>query len=270
MYDVLGRRAYHTAEFSWVRNRWGAELYLSPFYHIDRRILAFGTYDEDLHLMLERLLEPGMICMDIGANLGEMAMHMAAKVGVNGRVYAFEPVSAVRERLQRHVERNRVERIVKVVSIALSNQTGTARIHFADTAADNQGLGSLVHADTDSLPLAKEVATMTLDDFVARERIGRIDLMKVDIQGAELLLLEGGMSVFKTLSPDLLIEISPKDLRHARSDSRALVEKIEQYGYAVYHIARGCIGDRIDATTIEPTFHAPNVFCTKRAVPAVN
>ncbi len=268
MCDRLGRLAYSKPEFAWVRNRWGAELYLTPFYHIDRNILAFGCYDPDLHRLLEQLLRPGMVCMDVGANLGEMTIHMAARVGSDGVVYSFEPVSRVRERLRKHVERNRVETIVRIIPAALSNQTGRTQIHCADASADNQGLASIVQPGSNALPLTEEVETMRLDDFVAREGVRRIDLMKVDIQGAEPFLLEGGARVFQTLSPDLLIEISPKDLRHARETSRDLIAKIEAYGYSVYRTRRGRIGDRIRAARVGTSFHAPNVFCTKRSHPA--
>lgn len=270
IYDLVGRRAYPEPNFQWVRNRWGSELLLSSFYHIDRNILIFGTYDENLHLMIETLLKPGMVCMDVGANLGEMTLHMAARVGPGGRVYAFEPVSSVRERLQAHVERNGVGATVKILPLALSNQTGRTRIHFATATADNQGLASIVNADETRLPLAEEVATTTLDEFVAREEIARLDLMKIDIQGAEPLLFAGATTTLRTLSPDLLIEISPRDLQHSRSSGKDLIHLIESHGYETYLVVKGRIGSRIHSATLVPSFHATNVFCTKRPAATAN
>src|SRR5678815_6117672 len=89
IYDLLARRAFDHAEFQPYTNRWGDRLLLSHFYHIDRNILNFGTYDPDLHLAFERLIKPGMIVFDVGANLGEMALHMARLVGTEGQVWAF-------------------------------------------------------------------------------------------------------------------------------------------------------------------------------------
>src|SRR6185295_9346680 len=124
IYDYVGRRAYPTPEFSWRRNRWGSELCLSPSFHIDRNIIAFGCYDLDLHRLLERLVRPEMICLDVGANLGEMTLQMAQKTGAGGRVYAFEPFPAAYERLKNHIQRNSLEKIVRAFPLALSNRAG--------------------------------------------------------------------------------------------------------------------------------------------------
>jgi FkbM family methyltransferase len=167
MYDFLGRRAYPAPEYSWRRNRWGSELLLSPSFHIDRNIINFGCYDENLHHTLERLVQPGMICFDVGANLGEMALHMATKTGTSGRVYAFEPVPAVFERLTAHVQRNKLGAIVRALPLALSNRSGTAMINAPTPTQDNQGLGSLVNRDAQLAPLSTEINTTTLDEFAA-------------------------------------------------------------------------------------------------------
>jgi hypothetical protein len=84
IYDILGRRIFTKPEFAWHRNRWGDELFLSPYYDIDRQILIFGTYDPDLHAIIEHLVKPGMICCDIGANIGEVALHLAHRVQPGG------------------------------------------------------------------------------------------------------------------------------------------------------------------------------------------
>src|SRR4051794_596798 len=145
VYDILGRRAFARPEFKWSRNRWGHELHLSPYYHIDRNILILGTYDLALHLALERLLKPGMVALDVGANLGEMALHMGALVGKEGRVYAFEPAPPTYGRLVEHVERNGLGEVVTPLAVALSDRTGTLELAYPDAATDNQGLASVAN-----------------------------------------------------------------------------------------------------------------------------
>jgi FkbM family methyltransferase len=264
IYTFLGRRAFLEPQFEWRRDCWGLELRLAPFYHIDRDIIVFGCYDPDLHAAIERLVQPGMICMDIGSNLGEMALHMARRVGVAGCVYAFEPVSAVFARLQEHTQRNKLDAIVKPCRLALSNANGSLEIACADSRADNQGLGSIVNRDNAAVALRESVETQTLDSFAARHNITRIDFMKVDIQGAEYFLLEGGARVFSELGPDLLIEISPEDLRQCGKNTRDLCVKLEAYGYTIFELRRGQPGRRIDGSTVAPDFHAINVYCTKK------
>jgi FkbM family methyltransferase len=265
MYDWLGRLAHPVPEFQWRRNRWGDELNLSPHYHIDRNILIFGTYDADLHEAIETLVQPGMVCFDVGANLGEVALHMARRAGPAGEVHAFEPAPPIYERLRLHVERNRLQGVVHAHPMALSDRTGPCTIAFPAAAQDNQGLGSIVNLGPKSGAARATASAMTLDDFVVNHGLTRLDLMKVDIQGGEPALLRGGRRTLTELGPDLLMEISPEDLRAAGSDSRELCRMVEEYGYRIHHLAGGRVGQRIDVKDVAPSFAATNVYCTRAA-----
>lgn len=266
LYDILGRLANETPEYQWFRNRYGSELWLSPFYHIDRRILIFGAYDLDMHSVIDSKVKTGMTCFDIGANLGEVALHLASKVGPSGKVYAFEPVKGVYERLTLHVKHNNVNQIVETHQIALSNRSGIAEIGFADSLEDNQGLGSLVNQSNKHVTLHAEVLTMTIDEFVEQHRIRQIHFMKMDVQGAEMFILEGGKYTFSTLSPDLLLEVSPEDLRGVSKTSLDLLRAIEAYGYTINEIKNGKVGPVLDISKEGPSFAASNVFCTKQSL----
>lgn len=263
LYDWLGRLAHKDAQFEWFKNRWGAHLFLSPHYHIDRNILVFGCYDEDLHLAVESLLKPGMVCMDVGAHFGEVALHMAMKVGATGEVYAFEPEPSLYERLIKHAERNEKKMRICTVPAALNDRTGSATLYAASEDEDNQGLGSLMNSRP-QLRRQVVVQTTTLDAFVKQQKIERIDLIKVDIQGAEIRFLRGGHETFRKFSPDLLIEFSPDDLKASGKTSRDLYEVLETYGYQLFRMKQGEIGARIEDKTIKPNFSATNVYCTKQ------
>jgi hypothetical protein len=111
MYDWLARYAYKKPVFSWIKDEWGCEMRLAPYYYLDRQIIAFGSYERDLHLYLEQFLKPGMVVLDIGANIGSMALHMARCVGLTGKVLAFEPAPLVCARLHENVIRNNLSEI---------------------------------------------------------------------------------------------------------------------------------------------------------------
>ncbi len=191
IYNFLGRAAFQSPEFAWYKDRWGNELYLSPYYFGDRYIVVTGTYDASLNMLIERMVQPGMVCMDVGANIGHIALHMARRVGTIGRVYAFEPISGICALLRDNVSRNKLEDIVTVEEIALSQENGTAIMAYADPGKENQGMGSLVNLENEVATLKQEVRTCALDSFIHERNIGRLDFIKVDIQGAELLFLEG-------------------------------------------------------------------------------
>jgi FkbM family methyltransferase len=205
-----------------------------------------------------------MACFDVGANLGEVALHMARRVHPGGQVHAFEPAPPIFERLRLHVERNRLQAVLHAHPIALSDRTGPCTIAFPSADQDNQGLGSIVNLGLKSGAARATASATTLDEFVAGRGLTRLDLMKVDIQGGEPALLRGGRRTLTELGPDLLMEISPEDLRAAGSDSRELCRMLEEYGYRIHHLKGGRIGSRIRADDVTPGFAATNVYCTRR------
>lgn len=223
VYQALARCAYTRPDFRWTRNRWGHELYLSPHYHLDFEIISFGTYDPSLHQFIERHVQPGMYCADVGANLGEMALHLGQRVGPGGRVFAFEPVPHVFRRLSDNIFRNHLQTTVHARQIALLNQQTTVLIGHPAEDAFNQGLGSIVNADRMASFRQTAVVGTTLDDFVNQEQMPRLDFMKLDIQGAEYLLLDGARETLARYAPDFVMEVSPLDLAPAGLTSRDLL-----------------------------------------------
>jgi FkbM family methyltransferase len=205
--------------------------------------------------------------MDVGANLGEMTLHMANKVHPGGAVYSFEPVPHVYQRLIAHIARNGYDDRVYPFDLALSNANGPIDLAFSDEGADNQALGSIVNTCREGLTQRVRVRGCTLDSFVAQHRIPSIDFMKIDIQGAEWFLLEGGSRVFSDIGPDLLIEVSPLDLNEIGKNSRQLAQLIESFGYRIFTLnTDGRPGHQLLASAVDKGFSASNVLCTKRHI----
>ena len=188
---------------------------LSSHIHLDRHIIAFREYDKELHLALELCVKPGMTCLDIGANIGSVSLHMSKLVGESGRVHAFEPVPPIFERLIGNVKKNQLSDVIQAQQIALSNYDGTAEIRYADALTENQGMGSVVRTEEKGLTMSVNVPTKTLDSFVAEHAVDNIDIIKMDCQGAEVFILEGGRKTFLDFSPDMFVEVSPIDLSYA-------------------------------------------------------
>jgi FkbM family methyltransferase len=157
-----------------------------------------------------------------------------------------------------------LEKIVDVRGIALSDREGTAKMSIAPEGVSNQGQGSLVNQSYKQLSVQCEVPTQTIDAFVASEKIERIDLMKVDIQGAEPLLLAGGKHVFGTMSPDLMMEVSPEDLVGMGRTSRDLLRQVEDYGYSIFTLTPdGRPSGRVRWSEVDENADFSNIYCTK-------
>lgn len=156
-----------------------------------------GTYEPHVQDALVRLLRPGMTFWDVGAHAGFFTFLAARLVGPDGSVLAVEPLAENRHRLQRGVELNAFSNIA-VESFAVGGSVGTQQFH----AHASTSMGSIV-ADADS-PEAPSVRVRTLDDL---GRSGSPDLVKIDVERAEIDVLTGGLELLAKGSK-MIVELS--------------------------------------------------------------
>jgi FkbM family methyltransferase len=171
------------------------------------------------------LLRPGMVVIDVGANIGMYAMLSARAVGPKGKVFAFEPVPEIYRRLTHNLA---ISGIVNVVPncIALSDTAGTARFYLGH----NESTGSLFRAKTSA---TIEVPTETLDGFLDRCGVSRVDAVKLDTEGAETRIVRGMSRLLSRPDrPILFVEHNFNALLAAGSSADELFAAIVQYGYA--------------------------------------
>jgi FkbM family methyltransferase len=265
IYNFLAKAGFKKPELKWHRDKWGNEMLLSPYYSIDRKIISAGHYDNALNNLIENIIKPGSICMDIGANIGHITLHIARKVAPSGLVFAFEPAPNIFYKLQQNIQRNNLEGLIIANQLALSNNNSTTLLAYPNDFAENQGLGSIVNINNELVKKKLIIHTKTIDSFVQENSIKKLDFLKIDIQGAEILLLEGGIKTFTVFSPDLAIEISPTDLKCFNKNSKDLTKILSEYKYNIFEInTNGSIGKRIDFNKISSDFNATNIYCTKK------
>lgn len=160
--------------------------------------LYFGgpLYEPETSAYLARSLGPGQVFVDIGANHGYFSILAAALVGENGRVVAFEPNPRVFRQLQAHVALNHFDNRVTLVASALADAPGEAKLYVSQDDW-NSGLSSLTPAasalEGGSLSESHTVVVCvdTFDKWLASSGLDRIDLMKIDVEGAEHKVLAG-------------------------------------------------------------------------------
>jgi FkbM family methyltransferase len=264
MYHWLARRAFPDApaadRFRWHRDRFGHRFRVHPYYLIDRNIVAFGSHEPELLAYLAGAVRPGSVCIDAGANFGAVTMLLAGAVGPSGRVHAFEPVPAVRARLVEHVAANGFDAIVAVHEEALAAENGTATFHVAADAEFNQGLGSLLHASRPGEMSEIPVRTLRLDDFVERAKLERLDWIKMDVQGAEPLLLAGARRVLERFRPSLVLEVAAGELAVIGCSPRDLLADLERGGYRLFELDHSRRGRPISADGVPPHYRAEAVL----------
>ena len=183
------------------------------------------------------LLPSGGVAIDIGASIGLWSL-LAAERRPDARIHAFEPVPEVAAHCERHVALNGLETIVLNVA-AVGAEDGVAPFYAIRTA--NTGASSLIARRFPADEIA--VPVVTLDSYVERARLDRVDVLKVDVEGAERLVFVGGR---RTLSrddaPAIFFEVDERLCAAAGTTPREVKQTLVDYGYGIFTWRRGAFG----------------------------
>ena len=195
-----------------------------------RTLITFGTYEPFETRIFQSLLRPGMVVADIGANIGYYSLISAKAVGDSGRVFAFEPDPRNYDLLLRSIQANGYTNVVPR-KMALSDKKGSITLYADSLNAGNSSLGqSNIQREGGSY----EVETDTLDSFILAEGKGRkIDLIKMDVQGAEGMVLEGARGLLTNGSLALMMEFEPDKLQALSADPAELLRRLRGFGFRV-------------------------------------
>ena len=228
--------------------------------HMQSQIFWYGYYSRDIVLAMNKLLKPGMVVVDVGANIGEISLVAAQRVGAAGRVFAFEPMPALHQKLTFNLSRNGLNQVVPVRK-GLSDKTGVAPIYFAESlfsdGTKHEGLGTL-YPSGQRAGLAGEIELTTLDSFCAESQLSRLDLVKVDVEGAELDVLRGGERTLARFRPHLILEVQRETAQSGGHEAKDILQFLEPLGYAFFTIGR-----KARLYPLQPDNLAPfqNVLC---------
>jgi FkbM family methyltransferase len=160
-------------------------------------------YEPELR-WFERALGDGMVVIDGGANLGIYTVLASRLVGAAGRVLSFEPGAGSFVHLERNIALNRASN-VSAINKALSDRCGTALLYH------NLGwpIAYALAADDGAATAYEEVETTTIDAEVQGAGLGRVDLIKLDVEGAEEAALHGAHETLRRHRPTVLFELNP-------------------------------------------------------------
>jgi FkbM family methyltransferase len=224
---------------------------------MNRAMFLYGAFEISETRLVQALLGPGMTFVDIGANIGYYTLVAARVVGEMGLVHCFEPNRPMRLRLEENVQRNAFRNVV-VHPEAVARFTGQVEF-FASTWDANQGISSLLPGS--GRGEMQQVPSISYDDFVAGLGTRRVDLIKMDIEGAELLAIEGGrQALARADAPGLIFEAD--DLAPVGAVLHALGYKIRRLHYT---LQSGL--ELPDAETpmesLFSSYEAPNYFAAK-------
>jgi FkbM family methyltransferase len=195
--------------------------------------MAVGLYELDTARLIHRLLKPDSWLVDVGANLGYYTL-LAAKWAPAGRVDAFEPDPINRQRLEAHLRENNFADRVRIHPIAASSQSGEIELIHPQAAGANHGMASFYKSLTGE-GQTFTVPTGRLDDALD----GVPDLIKIDVEGSELYVIEGMQKILSSASPPkLIIEHNPISCAAAGYRPGDIFKKLHDFQarYRVYWI----------------------------------
>ena len=213
-------------------------------------ILNFGRYEAQDAELLMRLARPTMNVFDVGANIGWYALNFA-RCAPSIQVYAFEPVLETYRMLVRNTQLNLASN-VHPFHLGLSNQTGTVTFYIPPGGADNASAANLSGRDD---VLQQQCPVTTLDEFVRQQGL-RVDLLKCDVEGAELFVLQGGRTVIPRDRPVIFVEMLRKWCAPFHYHPNEILQLLREFGYRCF-TANGPGAkefEQMDDSTVETNF----------------
>lgn len=230
--EKYGARLGETAPLT-ARLPNGAHVFCDLREQIPRIIYFEGVYERSEAYVFQRLLQPGWTVIDAGANLGQYTLLAASAVGPHGSVHSFEPVPSTAGLLRQNVAANGFGRI-HLVEAALWHEAATLRLGLEEQNAFTSG-GFSVGARGGTRPLAREVSApaVVFDEYAAAHGLERVDLIKMDIEGAEYFALQGMRRVLHRDHPLILMEVC-----------RAYAERLDYRLSDVWKLLAGELGYR--------------------------
>jgi FkbM family methyltransferase len=200
--------------------------------YIQRRIAFFGLFEPNLTYFISSVLKPGDVFIDVGANIGYFTMLAAKCVGASGKVYAIEASPSTYDLLIANLRLNGVKN-VEAINMAVTDKECHVRIQSNDTR--NIGANS-VHIVSSGA--ADSVVGRPLQDIVA-PNLGRARFIKIDVEGAENLILPSILDYFVQLDSDTIIvsEIAKKNAHLIEfAKAKGFTIRALRNNYAISHL----------------------------------
>ncbi len=223
-----------------------------------------GNYEWQVRRVFEDIVKPGDVIVDAGAHIGWHTLLLSRLVGEEGKVFAFEPDPENFAVLEKNAEVNEIDNIT-LENKAISNANGSVLLHLSE---ENTGDHRIYSSESHRESIIVE--TVRLDDYFGPKEI---DLVKMDIQGAEVEALFGMKSLFEYETLKLVIEFWPYGIRRSGFVPDEFIDLLRDYKFRLFDISNKQAINRRVLLQIYDTFRGSpgkvyftNLFCTRQKV----
>lgn len=213
--------------------RFGIRMRLDITEYLQTHLYVFGDYELPTIRFLRSVLKPGSVCLDVGAQMGYLTLAMATSANKQTIVHSFEPEEQNAQRFRENIALNGLTNVTLHQS-AVSTVDGPLKLYLSNDR--NAGTHSTVYIESNVSTEYVEIPSVRLDTFSEQNRLPSIDLIKIDVEGAEIDVINGALESLAHHKPIVIMELSDH-LQQARGQTCAEFKQfMARYGYTPYFI----------------------------------
>lgn len=235
----------------------GGEVYARLDDYVGRCAFFVGDIDRKISAIFDRVVQPGDTVIDGGANVGVTTLRLARLVGPAGSIHAFEPNPELVRILTETITRNALESIV-LHPVALAEKPGRLVL---SVPKGNAGMGSIVGGRNDSCVAVHDIEAAALDSLA--DRISRVRLIKLDVEGAEVAALKGAEGLIARDRPVIIFELNDLHARHAQAAEIAAL--LEPQGYSFFGVRHSLVRLHLERTELRENVTAHDFVAIARS-----
>jgi len=223
-------------------------LLLNPTEHIQQQLFWYGYYEKELGDLLKKIVKPGAVFVDLGANIGYFSL-LVANNSPSAKVISFEPVAGLFQNMNDNISLNNIKNILTVNAAA--GEINEEKELFV-SAPDNLGMSSF-HQPENYSGKKERVKVVAIDDWFKISGLPRIDVIKLDIEGSELTALKGMKEVLQKQQPVLIVEVNPETLSMFNLKPSDIYDYLKQLNFEGFLILEGAKLEHLNRVEMNQT-----------------
>ncbi len=219
----------------WVEVEPGLTMLLDPRDLVQASIIATKQWEPGTWRSLSEHIGSGAVFVDVGAHVGYYSLKAAKAVGSGGRVLAIEPNPDTLQVLRANIAASG-DSMITVEPVACSDSEGVLELFAA--SRNNTGATSLSRSNALKFGFERKsfrVRTRPLDALVQENRLDRVDVIKIDVEGAEILVLKGAERTLDLYHPVVTVELVEDQLKNMGTSSAEVIRVLRKHGYTPRH-----------------------------------
>ena len=215
-----------------IKSKYGFKVILDATKDVDKGFL-FSTFEDENFNLINKIAQKGWNVIDVGANIGLYTLLFSRLIGSEGNVYSFEPSDEAFFRLQQNIKLNNLKNVT-VLKKGVSDKAGVMEFHITEDDAYN----SLGFTPMKEVVETKSISVVTLDEFVKSNKIEKVDVLKIDTEGADYLVAKGASELLKGKNAPFIFCEYNRVVKNGYDFSLdSMVKLLESYSYLCFEIS---------------------------------